>query len=103
MRQPFLLAAISAIGLLAAPARADTYGTYSGRGYNDAFLVMSLPSPPQTFGSIVGLSVSPAPVGTAANPVPVYRPAALYRLHRAGAPIYNAPPSSSDEFRLVPF
>lgn len=102
MRQ-LLLAATAAAGLLAGSAQADTYGTYSGRGYNEAFLVTRLPSPPETFGSIVGLSVSPAPVGTAANPVPVYRPAALYRLHRAGAPIYNAPPSRSDEYRLVPF
>ena len=77
------------------------YGTYSGRGYNEAWIVVPGPPGPRDAISPFGLAVrNDAPLGTAANPVPVPCPSLVYRVGRTV--IYNAPPAATDAYRIVP-
>ena len=81
-------AAIAAVAGLGTPVSAgETYGVYSGGGFN---AVVGGP-PRRTTASLVaavlawnGSSTNPATIGTAANPMPVYGRVMLFQL-RTGA------------------
>ena len=96
MRQLSLVSGFAAAlaGLFAGSAHATGYGTYSGAGFNPAFIVVLPPSdlpPPWR---------NPAPLGTRPNPVPVYGPATAVQVGRTI--LYNAPPSPDDLYRILP-
>lgn len=105
MRVPAILAtllAAAAGGVGSTPASAHDYSGFSGRGYNPAFFYGVPPQPRigYAIASGLGFPVDEVPLGTAARPVPVYPPAVLFRVYRS--PVYNAPPSADDLYRIVP-
>lgn len=98
--RPIALSAALAMTLGAfatSPALAYDYGVFSGRGFNDGYVIA--PGLRRCNGFPVFRS-GEVPPGTAANPMPVCGPAAVFRLHPSV--IYNAPPAASDLYRVVP-
>jgi hypothetical protein len=95
--RPKMFALALALGLAPAAAQAAGYGVYSGAGYNPSFVLVMLQ--PEPFAPTVDWR-NPAPLGTAANPVPVYGVSTVFQVGRTL--IYNKPPSPDDRYRIVP-
>jgi hypothetical protein len=74
-------------GSITQASAGESYGVYSGAGYNP----VAGARPPWTTANAVAIvlganggSTNPAPIGTAANPMPVYGPAMWFRLGNGG-------------------
>lgn len=102
MRVPVTIALVLAASAAAGPAASYDYGAFSGAGFNPAFFY-GVPPPPKVgyvIASGLGFPIDQVPLGTAARPVPVYPPAVLFKVQRS--PVYNAPLSRDDIWRIVP-
>ncbi len=90
-----------ALAAVASSAPAKTDGSYEA--YRYSYEIGPAPHRPpvaDVFADLLGLpTYRGAPVGTLVNPAPVCPPAVVYRVQRP--PLYNAPPSPTDTYRVI--